>query len=486
LTLHQPRTTRRLGSIACVAACLACGVRAHAHGFGERYDLPVPLWLWIGAAAAAVILSFVLMGGFVTWRLSGTAYPRFILLRFRIARALTSALFRRVVQSFSAVLLVLVVAAGLFGDQTPTRNLAPTFIWIVWWVGFAYLSALVGNVWTFVNPWEALFITYETLSKRALHTSPEIRRRRWPLWLGVWPAAMLFFVFAWVELVYDGRSIPSHLAWLCIGYSALTWAGMFVFGRTVWLRNADPFANAFGAFARFSVTEARPREWNLRPFGVGLLDPRDVTPSMVVFVLLLLSTVTFDGFSATPLWGRLQDALYSALPGSGNARLTFIGSAGLAVFAGGFVAIYALIARAIAVAGRREIESGAVARLFVLSLVPIAIAYHLAHYFTYLLIQGQLVIRLASDPFGFGWDLFGTARHPSDIGIVGARFAWYVAVVAIVIGHVVAVSVAHIIALREYSNRRVALRSQVPMLILMVVYTMVGLWIIAQPIVETR
>jgi hypothetical protein len=93
----------------------------------------------------------------VTWRLSGTAYPRFNLLRFRIARALTSALFRRVVQSFSAVLLVLVVAAGLFGDQTPTRNLAPTFIWIVWWVGFAYLSALVGNVWTFVNPWEALF-----------------------------------------------------------------------------------------------------------------------------------------------------------------------------------------------------------------------------------------------------------------------------------------------------------------------------------------
>jgi hypothetical protein len=149
------------------------------------------------------------------------------------------------------------------------------------------------------------------------------------------------------------------------------------------------------------------------------------------------------------------------------------------------VAVYALFARAIAVAGRREIEPSAVARLFVLSLVPIAIAYHLAHYFTYLLIQGQLVIRLASDPFGFGWDLFGTARYRPDIGIVCARFAWYVAVVAIVIGHVVAVCIAHIIAVREYSSRRIALRSQIPMLILMV-RTRWAVLIVAQPIVEIR
>jgi hypothetical protein len=121
----------------------------------------------------------------------------------------------------------------------------------------------------------------------------------------------------------------------------------------------------------------------------------------------------------------------------------------------------------------------------VLSLVPIAIAYHLAHYLTYLLIQGQLVIRLASDPFGFGWNLFGTARYRPDIGIVGARFAWYTAVGAIVPGHILAVYVAHVVALREYATRRAALRSQLPMLVLMVGYTRVSLWIIAQPIVET-
>jgi len=118
--------------------------------------------------------------------------------------------------------------------------------------------------------------------------------------------------------------------------------------------------------------------------------------------------------------------------------------------------------------------------------VPIAIAYHLAHYFTYLLIQGQLLIRLASDPLGLGWDLFGTVRYRPDIGIVGARAVWYTAVAAIVAGHVIAVYVAHAVALREYRDRRAALRSQLPMLVLMVGYTVVSLWIIAQPIVESR
>ena len=151
-----------------------------------------------------------------------------------------------------------------------------------------------------------------------------------------------------------------------------------------------------------------------------------------------------------------------------------------------FLLVYFLFARWMARAAGDQLSTGTVARLFVLSLVPIAIAYHLAHYFTYLLIQGQLMIRLGSDPLGLGWNIFGTARYRPDIGIVGARFAWYTAVIAIVAGHVIAVYVAHAVALREFRDRRAALRSQLPMLVLMVGYTMVSLWILAQPIVETR
>ncbi|MGH7319684.1 MAG: hypothetical protein ACRELA_08675 [Candidatus Rokuibacteriota bacterium] len=487
---------------------------ALAHGFGQRYDLPVPLWLWVAAAAAAVALSFVVIGLFVTAGPGARGYRRVNLLRFRPSRLLADRRVRLAARIVSVGLLVLIVVAGLVGDQNPTRNIAPTWVWVAWWVGFAYLSALVGNLWTVVNPWAAIFAAGEALL--GAYQPPF----RYPARLGVWPAVVLFAAFAWIELVFTGRTIPAQLGLLIVGYSLLTWSGMFLFGRAAWLRQGDPFAVAFAVLARFAPTEIRVtdgdacrqcalpcasrdgscvdcgecfdrasssrREWAGRPFGAGLLRTGDVSPSMVVFVLLLLSTVTFDGFTATPAWSRVERTLYAAMAPLGDARLTVIGTIGLLAFPLLFLLVYRLFARWMAWAADDQLPTGTVARLFVLSLVPIAIAYHLAHYFTYLLIQGQLMIRLVSDPLGLGWNLFGTARYRPDIGLVGARFVWYTAVTAIVVGHVIAVYVAHAVALREFRDRRGALRSQLPMLILMVGYTVVSLWIIAQPIVETR
>lgn len=490
-------------------AAVAAGPAA-AHGFGQRYDLPVPLGLWIAGAAAAVALSFVAIGLFMQWRPSGTRYPRLNLLRWRVPRLIAARPTRIAAQGLALALLLLVVAAGLFGDQTPTRNLAPTAIWIVWWVGFAYMSALVGNLWAVINPVAAVFAWAEAAARRWPRLPRPTLARRWPARLGAWPAIGLFAGFAWTELVFEGRAIPQRLALLLIAYAVVTWVAMALVGRAAWLENGDPFAVAFGILARFAPMEIRStaracardggencqncgcfdgvstdaREWSLRPFGVGLLRTADITPSMVVFVLLMLSTVTFDGLTATPLWAAVENWLYGLLPGAGATRLAVIGTGGLALCAAAFVAVYRFFAWWMAAAAGGEIATATVARLFVLSLVPIAIAYHLAHYFSYLLIQGQLIIRLASDPFGFGWNLLGTAHYRPDIGIVGARFAWYLAVIAIVLGHILAVAIGHTIALREYATRRAALRSQLPMLVLMVGYTMVSLWIIAQPIVE--
>jgi polyferredoxin len=487
---------------------------ALAHGFGQRYDLPVPFWLWAAAAGAAVALSFAILGLFVKASPGVHGYARLNLLRFRVGRLLAGRRVRLAVQLASVSLLALVVAASLLGDQSPTRNLAPTFIWVAWWVGVAYLSALVGDLWAVVNPWAAVFGWLDA------PLGPRKPLARYPARLGVWPAVALFLAFAWIELIYTGRSIPARLGHLVLAYSALTWTGMALFGRTPWLRHGDPFATAFGVLARFSPMELRVtdreacrrcevacggrdgacldcgacferaaparREWNLRPYAAGLLNTADVSASMVVFVLLLLSTVTFDGFTATPAWARLEGALYARMTALGEARLTVIDTLGLLAFPLLFVLVYLAFARWMARMGENQLAPATVARLFVLSLVPIAIAYHLAHYFTYLLIQGQLLIRLASDPFGYGWNLFGTARYRPDIGLVGARAVWYTAVAAIVLGHVLAVYVAHVVALREYRDRRAALRSQLPMLVLMVGYTVVSLWIIAQPIVESQ
>jgi hypothetical protein len=137
-----------------------------------------------------------------------------------------------------------------------------------------------------------------------------------------------------------------------------------------------------------------------------------------------------------------------------------------------------------AVVSGKRLSAARLAQAFTFSLVPIAIAYHMAHYFSFLLIHGQRLVPLLSDPLGIGWDLFSTAAYRINIGIVGARFAWYSAVIAIVLGHVIAVSLAHLIAMRLLRDRTMALRSQYPMLVLMVGYTIVSLWILAQPIVE--
>jgi hypothetical protein len=470
------KSIRAEPSLVSGALLLAASPSARAHGFGQRYDLPVPLWLWVSGAAAAVVLSFVIVGLFARSDAAAGGSPRINLLQWRLGRLLASRALRLAAQLVSVALLFLVVAAGFAGDQNPTRNLAPIWVWVIWWVGFAYVSALVGDLWRALNPWAAVFSWIDAL----LGGSGLGLGLAYPRRLGMWPAIVLFALFAWIELVYSGRTIPARLALLIVIYSLITWTGLFLFGRDVWLRHGDPFAAAFGLFARFSPTE----DWNLRPYGAGLKRTDDVTTTMAVFVLVLLSTVAFDGFSATPAWARLEGSLYAALAPLGDARLTVIGTLGLAAFAALFGAVYWLFAAWMARAGGGDFSVDTVARVFVLSLVPIAIAYHLAHYFSYLLIQGQLVIRLASDPFGFGWNLLGTARFRPDIGIVGARFVWYTAVIAIVLGHIIAVYIAHAIALAHYPDRRAAVRSQVPMLILMVLYTIAGLWMVAQPIVE--
>ncbi|MDX1488434.1 MAG: hypothetical protein R3268_09555, partial [Acidiferrobacterales bacterium] len=301
--------------------------------------------------------------------------------------------------------------------------------------------------------------------------------------------------------------------------SFITWGGMFLFGREQWLKHGEAFAIAFGVLARFAPTEVRvtctalcetceldcrdragecvncyacfrranPRERQLllRPFAAGLLRDERVSPSMIAFVLLMRSTILFDGFMATTSWVELTSFLYFQLPDLGGARLAVIRTFGLVCFWLLFMGIYAAICGLIAAASGSQISAREAAAHFAYTLVPIALAYHLAHYLSYLLIQGQLIIPLLSDPFGYGWDLFGTAAYQVDIAIVGARFAWYTAVIAIVVGHVVAVYGAHAKALHVLDDRRHAVRSQYPMTALMVAYTVCGLWIVAQPIVES-
>jgi hypothetical protein len=201
-----------------------------------------------------------------------------------------------------------------------------------------------------------------------------------------------------------------------------------------------------------------------------------------VFVLLMLAAVTFDGLIETPLWAVLLHELHGWVP---NARDELVAAIAWGVFAALFPLLYEGVARAMAWSAGGTAAPRRLGGWFVLTLVPIGIAYHLAHYHSLLLVAGQYAIPLLSDPFGLGWDLFGTTLYRIDFSVVNAASIWYLSVAAIVIGHVLAVYLAHVMALRVYGDARAALRSQIPMLVLMVFYTMSSLWILSQPIVKT-
>jgi hypothetical protein len=208
----------------------------------------------------------------------------------------------------------------------------------------------------------------------------------------------------------------------------------------------------------------------------------------MVLVITLLATVTFDGILETPLWAHVLERTLS-----GEVR--YVGSVALVMFSMGFLMVFLGFSWLMAYCAQRfgDPQSlGAVPRpdlfhvasTFVMTLVPIAIAYHLAHYLSYLVISGQYLIPRLSDPLGNGWNLLGTRDYQVDISLLGARTAWYLAVAFIVAGHVFAVYIAHLAALRLFGNPRAAFFSQLPMMVLMVLYTMVSLWILAQPMVS--
>jgi hypothetical protein len=483
---------------AAVTAVLLAPLDSFAHGIGERYDLPVPLPVWLTGAAIAVLASFVVAAVAVR-RTPSFEHEQPGRPTYHACRPLDR--LRQIAQVCGVGALILVVTGAFYGEQTPTRNLAPVMVWVIWWIGLAYVSALFVNVWPAVNPWAAVFAALET-ALRPLGLLPD--PRSYPAWLGSWPAVMLFGAFAWIELVYDARAIPRQLGILILTYSLITWIGMLLYGREAWLTKADPFTVAFRTLAKFAPLEidcqASPRmrnrdgdfvasnsglTWKLRfrPYGSGLVASDAVSPSMLVFVSLLLSTVTFDGFLATPVWNAIEKLLFNELTIFDSSwRLTAINSLGLVLFVLGFLSLYLLTARWMATRSQGELSPASAARLFVVTLIPIAIGYHLAHYLSYFLQQGQLVIRLVSDPFALGWDLFGTARYRPNFDVVGARFIWYVSVIAIVTGHIFAVYCAHRIALRKIPNRQTVLASQLPMLVLMIAYTVISLWIIAQPV----
>jgi hypothetical protein len=448
-------------------------VRLLAHGLGPIKDLPVPTWLFYWGGAVVLVLSFALLA--FLWRepllarhAAGRPAPR------GLSAFLLSTPLRVAVQTVSVLLFVLIFLTALLGDEDPFKNLAPTWIYVVFWLGLPLLSVLLGDVWRVLSPWRAIADGYVWVRGRTgrVETYPER--------LGRWPAAVALFAFVSLELAYKDPSAPLTLAWAMAIYTVVTLFGYATFGRETWHTRGEGFAVAFGYLARMApltVVDGRLRfRW---PF-TGLAGAEPVPGSLAV-IAVMLGSVGFDGVSRTSNWQNLiadvKDPFIPDRVDTGELLAMLVNLGALL----GFCLFVALAYRACCALMRASVDfDRSLAADFLLSLVPIAFVYALAHYFSLFVTQGQYVWPLLSDPFGRGWDIFGGADYRPNLAILTPHTIWYVQAGALVAGHVVGLAVAHDRAVTLFPARRLALRSQYAMLALMVLYTVGGLWILSR------
>ena len=449
------------------ATALAVPATAYAHGLVQRSNLPIPEWLFGWAAAIVLVISFVVLAAL--WpnpRMEGTPSWRPLPGGARLGSQPVEIL----CGAIGVGLLVVVLLAGYVGSGVALDNFAPTFILITFWVGLVFASAIFGDVFKAFSPWRALG---RLLPSQGLRPYPEK--------LGRWPAAIGLLVFTWIELASGWGEDPALLVTAALGYTILTLIAQVVFGVEPWTRYGETFAVYFNLFSRISPFATRDRVVGVRPPLSGLphLEP---APGTVALLSVMIGTVTFDGLSQGRLWKDLAvdlTDLVTSLGISVTEAPRIVSTIGLLLG----VTLVGLFYRA-GIAGAHsvggDISAERLRRAFVHSLVPIAMVYVAAHYLTFLLFEGQAIRYLASDPFGQGWDLFGTASAAIDYSLLSQNGAWYAQVGFVVLGHVAALILAHDRALVLYDNPRLAVRSQYWMLAIMVGFTSLALWLLAQ------
>lgn len=430
-----------------------------AHGVGSRQDLPLPFGLAVAGAGTALVVSFLALA--LLWpapRLDGAHAGR--PLPRALAALLDSRATRAVLAALGAAVTLYVLVALVLGKDD-ADNPVPFVVFVLLWVGLVPLSVLFGPVWRRLNPLRTLHLVVV----RAARLDPREGVLALPDRLGYWPAAAGLLAFTWLELVAPENSTLPVLR-LAIGlYAGTQLLGALVFGSH-WFDRGDAFEVWSALFGRLSALGRRADGVLVVRSPLAGLDALPAAPGLVATVAVMLGTTAYDGASASPRW-------FTFVQASSTPRL--LETAGLV----GVVAVVALLFTAgTLLAGR---VGGADPRrmpgAFAHSLVPIALGYVVAHYWSLLVLEGQNAFVHLSDPLGTGADVLGLAGRAPDVTLLQPTLVATVQVTAIVVGHVLGVVLAHDRAVRLFERRR-AVVGQLPLLVLMVVYTCGGLYLL--------
>jgi hypothetical protein len=429
-----------------------------AHGIGGAKDLPIPAEYAIAGAGAALAVSFIVLA--LAWR-----SPRFDAARSGrplpqgLADVVDSGWFAAALRGLGLLFFGYVVWAAVAGPDLLTN---PVFgvVYVLVWVGLVPASLLFGPFYRAVSPARTLHL----LLSRLTGGDPEQGLYRLPSWVGMWPAALGLLAFVWFELVYPGQTYlaPVRL-WFAI-YLAATVVGGALFGDR-WIERADPFEVYSTLVGRLSVFGRRADGTLVLRSPLGNLDGTPAWPGLVAVVAVLFGSTAFDSFKDSSPWVRFTQ--------STDVDPVLLNSVSLVVFCLVVGVTFAVATMATGVdsgTGRRLLPAR-----FAHSVVPIIVGYMVAHYLSYFVEVGQRTVGELSDPLGKGQNLLGTAdwevsywlsSHPTLLAVVK--------VLAVVTGHVLGVVAAHDRAIKLLPRRH-QLTGQLPLLFVMVFYTVTGL-----------
>jgi hypothetical protein len=447
-------------------------LRILAHAFGARYELPIPLLAYVLGGAAVVAASFALVVRTEVRQRPADAADQTAVRRVPLTAGIPG-----------VIVLGLLCWAGLAGTQEIPENILPTLFWIYIWVVLPMACGLIGDFTSGSNPFGFLAQLGEGLRD-------ELPPLAWPRRLGWWPAVLLAALATLGELVFNqdtGSLMPRNLALGFLGYGVLCVVMGALFGATAWREHGELFSvllNTWGRLGWFRFGAP-----GRRGFAGGLDMSIARSASRIVFILLLLASISYDGILSTPQWINFErDHLVSA-PDLHPSQQELVRCLGFLVLIVAMLALFWLFSFAVAKAGRRSSVRETLCGLLP-SLVPIAFGYLLAHYLQYVVINGQLILPLLGAPGGAGTDLHlpypFNDSYEVHTHFLPNGFYWYVDVLVIVVVHIIAVVLAHDFLGRTEGGPKLARRAEYPWILAMIGYTSLSLWLLAQPLTEEK
>jgi YHS domain-containing protein len=510
--------------------------RADPAGYFMHTMWGIPNWLYYSSIAFVLLISFGLfewLAALQEQRKDEVHAPaRIDLLRFKPLRKIVlHPATRFLARAFFVTIFVIVIAAGLFGNQLPSKNIAPILTWTVWWGGLVWLILYFGKAWCYVCPWQAIASWAEGLRLWGVKKEGMSLNMRWPKFMrNIWPATILFIGLTWIELGFGVTMNPRATAWLGLAMVILAFVCAFIFERESFCRYGCLVGRISGLYALFSPIEVRATSADtcaacetsscfhgndqgeacptfqylpdmqqntyciscmecvkscdhgnvtlrLRPWAEDLNTGFRPRSDEAYLALLMLSLAAFHGLSMTAAWRDIL-AWITQVTGTGHIISFSLGMGVLMVAPGILYAILVALSRVMA--GDAPVTYRDYFIRYAYALLPIALFYHLAHNSEHLLMEGQKVIALMSDPFGWEWNLFGTA-HWTLAPFINLPTLWIVQVLFVMIGHVYSLWVARNVAGHLFGDSKAAMRSQVPMLLAMVLFSLMSLWLLKQP-----